>query len=50
MGMEGKGNICELITVKDADHSCDRPVTNPNFLPTLTRMLEFLKENKIIRE
>jgi hypothetical protein len=47
--MKEKGNVCELITVKDADHSCDWPVTNPNFLPTLARMLEFLKENRIIR-
>jgi acetyl esterase len=48
--MKIKGNICELIAVKDAEHSCDWPVSNPNFLPTLTRMLEFLKENKIIRK
>jgi len=39
-----KGNICELIPVKAADHSCDWPVSNPNFLPTLTRMTGFLEE------
>lgn len=43
------GNICELISVKDADHSCDWPVSNPNFLPTLQRMTEFLKEQKLIK-
>jgi acetyl esterase len=48
--MKSKGNICELISVRDAGHSCDWPVSNPNFLPTLSRMLEFLKENKIIRK
>lgn len=36
------GNTCELIPVKDAVHSCDWPVSNPNFLPTLTRMFHFL--------
>jgi acetyl esterase len=48
--MKSSGNICELIAVMDAGHSCDWPVSNPNFLPTMTRMLEFLKENKIIRK
>jgi acetyl esterase len=47
--MKKAGNICELITVKDADHSCDWPVSNPNFLPTLTRMTDFLKEQKLIK-
>ena len=42
------GNTCELIPVKDADHSCDWPVSNPNFLPTLQRMTQFLVEQKII--
>ena len=42
------GNTCELIVVKDADHSCDWPVSNPNFLPTLTRMEHFLQEQKFI--
>jgi|GEM_PF-841099 acetyl esterase/lipase len=46
--MKEAGNTCELITVKDADHSCDWPVTNPNFLPTLRRMTQFLREQKII--
>ena len=44
------GNTCELIPVKDADHSCDWPVTNPNFLPTLTRMTQFLQEQNFIPE
>ncbi len=44
------GNVCELIPVKDADHSCDWPVSNPNFLPTLTRMTNFLVEQKFIPE
>ena len=43
------GNVCELITVRDADHSCDWPVSNPNFEPTLTRMTDFLKEQKLIK-
>ena len=47
--MKEAGNICELIPVKDADHSCDWPVSNPNFLPTLRRMTEFLREQKIIK-
>ena len=47
--MKEAGNICELIPVKDADHSCDWPVSNPNFLPTLQRMTEFLREQKIIK-
>jgi acetyl esterase/lipase len=46
--MKEAGNVCELIAVKDADHSCDWPVSNPNFLPTLQRMTDFLKEQKII--
>ncbi len=40
--MKEAGNSCLLIPVKDADHSCDWPVENPNFQPTLTRMWEFL--------
>jgi acetyl esterase/lipase len=47
--MKDAGNVCELIPVKDADHSCDWPVSNPNFLPTLTRMTEFLREQKLIK-
>jgi acetyl esterase/lipase len=48
--MKDMGNTCELITVKGADHSCDWPITNPNFLPTLTRMTEFLIEQKFIEK
>jgi len=47
--MKEAGNICELIRVRDADHSCDWPVSNPNFLPTLQRMTDFLKEQKLIK-
>lgn len=46
--MQEAGNTCELIPVKDAGHSCDWPVTNPNFLPTIERMTNFLKEQKYI--
>jgi acetyl esterase/lipase len=46
--MQEAGNSCLLISVKDADHSCDWPVENPNFLPTLTRMWKFLKSEKIV--
>ena len=47
--MKEAGNTCELIRVKDADHSCDWPVSNPNFLPTLQRMTDFLSEQKLIK-
>jgi acetyl esterase len=47
--MKEAGNTCELIPVKDADHSCDWPVSNPNFLPTLQRMTDFLREHKFIK-
>lgn len=47
--MKESGNVCELIPVKDADHSCDWPVSNPNFLPTLQRMTDFLKEQKMMK-
>ena len=47
--MTAAGNVCELIPVKDADHSCDWPVSNPNFLPTLQRMTNFLIEQKLIK-
>ena len=47
--MKEAGNSCELIPVKDADHSCDWPVSNPNFLPNMERMFKFLKENKLIK-
>ena len=46
--MKKSGNMCELIAVKDADHSCDWPVSNPNFLPTLTRITHFLEEQTFI--
>ncbi len=47
--MKEAGNVCELIAVKDAGHSCDWPVSNPNFLPTLQRMTAFLKAQKLIK-
>jgi acetyl esterase len=47
--MNEAGNVCELITVKDAGHSCDWPVNNPYFLPTIQRMTEFLIEQKLIK-
>lgn len=47
--MKQAGNTCVLIPVKDADHSCDWPVSNPNFLPTLTRMTKFLKEQNMMK-
>jgi acetyl esterase len=46
--MKEAGNTCELIAVKDADHSCDWPVSNPNFLPTLIKMTSFLQEQKLM--
>ena len=46
--MKAVGNICELITINDADHGCDWPVANVNFLPTMARMAEFLRSNSVI--
>ncbi len=46
--MKKSGNTCELITVQDADHSCDWPVSNPNFFPTLTAMTKFLSDHDFI--
>jgi len=46
--MKAAGNVCELITIPDADHGCDWPVANVNFQPTMTRMAEFLRSNNII--
>jgi len=46
--MKAAGNACELIPVQGAKHSCDWPATNRNFLPTLTRMAEFLRQRGLI--
>lgn len=46
--MKNARNRCELVVVQDAGHSCDWPVSNPNFLPTLERMTHFLREQKLI--
>lgn len=46
--MQDAGNVCELITVPEAGHSCDWPVSNPNFLPTLRRMTAFLREQGLM--
>jgi acetyl esterase/lipase len=46
--MQAAGNVCELVSVKEAEHSCDWPVTNANFLPTAKRMADFLRECGII--
>jgi acetyl esterase/lipase/lysophospholipase L1-like esterase len=46
--MHEAGNVCELIAVKDAGHSCDWPVNNPNFMPTLTYMVSFLQEYELL--
>jgi beta-galactosidase len=46
--MKAAGNACELITVTNAEHSCDWPVTNPNFLPTMMHMAEFFREQGVI--
>jgi hypothetical protein len=43
------GNNCELIRVKDANHSFDWPVNNPDFLPTLQRIAALLQEQKLIK-
>jgi hypothetical protein len=46
--MTDAGNVCELISIPDAGHSCDWPVTNPVFPPTMARMVDFLRENKLM--
>lgn len=46
--MKKAGNKCELIPVEGAKHSCDWPVSNPDFLPTIMRMEAFLREQNII--
>jgi acetyl esterase len=46
--MTAARNVCELVTVQGAGHSCDWPATNPTFLPSLTKMTEFLRKNGII--
>ncbi|HYQ56233.1 MAG TPA: alpha/beta hydrolase [Draconibacterium sp.] len=46
--MNEAGNTCELISIEGAKHSCDWPVSNPNFLPTISRMYTFLQESNII--
>lgn len=47
--MKEAGNECELITVDGAEHSCDWPVSNPNFLLNMEKMYLFLKIKKIIK-
>ncbi len=42
--MNSLGNACELIPIEGAGHSCDWPVSNPHFRPTLQRMTDFLRE------
>jgi acetyl esterase/lipase/lysophospholipase L1-like esterase len=46
--MEKNGNVCQLIAVEGAGHSCDWPVSNPNFLPTMVQMTQFLAQQGII--
>jgi acetyl esterase/lipase len=46
--MDLAGNTCKLITVKDADHGCDWPVSNPNFLPVMKQMTKFLQKQKFL--
>ncbi|MEI7911730.1 MAG: alpha/beta hydrolase [Verrucomicrobiota bacterium] len=46
--MKAAGNVCELIPVQGAKHSCDWPANNRNFLPTITRMTGFFREHGII--
>jgi len=47
--MKATGNTCELIPVKDANPSCDWPVSNLDFLPTQQRMAALLQEQKLIK-
>lgn len=44
------GSDVQLITVKNAGHSCDWPNSNPNFLPTITAMTQFLVKHHFIKQ
>jgi len=46
--MKAAGNVCELIPIPKAKHSCDWPTSNRNFLPTMKRMAEFFRERGIL--
>jgi len=46
--MTEAGTVCSLITAENAGHSCDWPVSNPNFLPTLEKILQFLKSQHLV--
>jgi len=46
--MKSAGNVCELISITNAGHSCDYPATNTNFPPTMTRMAGFLRAQGVI--
>lgn len=48
--MKDSGNSCMLITIENAGHSCDWPVSNPNFLPTMNQMWNFLVKQKIVSQ
>ena len=46
--MQEAGNACELISIPGVGHSCDWPVGNPHFLPTMTRMAQFLRDHGLM--
>lgn len=46
--LRSAGVPCELVSVQDAPHSCDWPVSNPNFLPTIQRMTAFLQAHGFV--
>ncbi|HEX8378894.1 MAG TPA: alpha/beta hydrolase [Pedobacter sp.] len=46
--MTSAGNNCKLITVDGADHGCDWPVSNPNFLPVMIQITKFLQKEKFL--
>ena len=46
--MRAGRNVCELIPLDGAPHSCDWPASNPNFPIVMTRMTAFLREQRLL--
>lgn len=46
--MKAAGNVCELITIEGGGHGATWPTSSPHFEPAYTRVVAFLRENRII--
>lgn len=46
--MKEAGNVCELITIEGGGHGATWPTSSPHFEPAYTRVVAFLRENRII--